>query len=172
MRWCWRLTLTIEVNEEEDATNRLTSAIFASGQRLIRVEGHPGTGKSRVAKALAASLNGERLETDAYLDGKGSRGRKYPQMLVMDRLEADLHAMSERSQYLILDGIWLEAALPSESFGNGFRIYVKIRLPKADQADFRARNRSLKTDLYHSRFDPMASADIVVVKTVTAWREL
>jgi len=57
-----RAPQTLEVNEEEECIPVI--ATMLRGQRVIRVDGHSGMGKSRIAKGFATTFGWARIEGD------------------------------------------------------------------------------------------------------------
>jgi hypothetical protein len=103
------------------------------GEKLLRLEGFMGVGKSSIALLVAENSPSARvIGTDKFPtpDAKSNdiRGRLDQTALRVAAREA----MAE-SDLVIFEGVCLEEFLPSGQFGAGFRVYIKrVSLPSAD----------------------------------------
>lgn len=149
----------IEVREEEEAIPELVRLIGT--RRFVRVDGHSGHGKTRVAKALSGQLGWFHVAVDDYLDGQPRRRRRYVEMVDRDRLSGEIERCLEG---VVLDGICLIEVVPPDTYGAELRVYVRSYFAPEFDEDERRRRSKLGTDRYHAQYDPARWADAVVVK--------
>jgi hypothetical protein len=149
----------IEVKDEEDAVSELVAML--GQRRFVRVDGHSGHGKSRVAKALANELGWHRVEVDQYLDGKPRNRRRYYEMVDRVRLA---EALRNAQGGVVLDGVCLDQIVTPESHGPELRVYMRSYFAPEFDADERRRQAKLGTDRYHREFDPANPADVIITK--------
>ena len=150
----------IKVDEEEDCVATVRGLIGT--RRFIRVNGHSGAGKTRIAKALAKEFGWERVSLDDFIDERGEPD-KYCALVNATRVrDAILAGMPG----VIVEGIWLDQIVPVDSFGPELKIYVRACYPPQLDADEVARRRQFRTHLYHKRHRPEFWADLTIMKIV------
>jgi hypothetical protein len=149
----------IKVDDEEEAVPTLVEML--GSKRFVRIDGHSGHGKSRVAKALCCKLDWPRVEVDNFLDGAPRNRRKYPEMVELPKLLAAIRA---HPGGLVLDGICLNQLVPPETFGPELKVYVRSCFAPEFDLEEKRRQRQLGTDRYQTEYDPARWADIVILK--------
>jgi len=149
----------VEVQEEEEAIPELVRLLGT--KRFVRVDGHSGHGKTRVAKALSERLGWSHVAVDDYLDGRPRSGRRYADMVDRRRLIA---AIEECPEGVVLDGICLNEIVPPETYGPEFSVYVRSYFAPEFDGDEQRRRSKLGTDRYHRQYDPVRWTDVIVVK--------
>jgi ABC-type dipeptide/oligopeptide/nickel transport system ATPase subunit len=127
---------------------------------LVRIDGHSGVGKSRIARALAAYRGWQIIEVDHFLV-KSRPGRIYATKVNLERLAKSVND-KVRVGTLIVEGLCLDQLLPMAEFGSAYRIYVQSMAHGDGASDEADRNVRFGTDLYYADFSPDTSADLVI----------
>jgi hypothetical protein len=153
----------LKVEEEEECVPVIAKML--RGQRIIRVDGHSGMGKSRIAKCYAKIFGWSRIEGDDYLIDPRPDGL-YPQLVDKEAFATAARRGLERAPGILLDAICLDYILPPLALGPEFRVYVLSIVDAGFEEDERRRQRKLGTDVYHDDIDPKGKADLVVWKRV------
>jgi hypothetical protein len=151
----------LEVKEEEDCIQIIAKML--KGQRVIRVDGHSGMGKSRIAKCYAKTFGWAHIEGDDHVIRPPPVGL-YHQKIDKHAFEAAAQQGLERTGGVILDAICLDYVFPPLRLGAEFRVYMLSILEPAFAADQRRKAKKLGTDAYHDDIDPKGKADLVVMK--------
>ena len=149
----------IRVLEEEEAIEPIVHLL--GSRRFIRINGHSGHGKTRLAKAITARLGWPRFSLDEYLPLSPPR-RPYHQLVDTDRLRSDLAAMQDKGA--VVEGIWLDQLVPVDRFGAELKIYMLSLFSPEYELDERMRRRQFRTPLYHREYRPDFWAEIVILK--------
>lgn len=132
-------------------------------RRVIRVDGHSGMGKSRIAKEIVRTFDWKRVEGDEFLDHPRN-GRLYHDQVKKNEFAAAARAALEIAPGVVLDAICLDFILQPNSLGPELRVYMESITAPEFSKDERARNRKLGSTAYHLAVDPRGAADIVVTK--------
>jgi hypothetical protein len=151
----------LKAKEEEECVPVIAEML--QGQRIIRVDGHSGMGKSRIAKAFAKAYGWARIESDAFLFDPRPGGLYYNQ-IDKDAFAVAAQRGLECAPGVVLDGICLDYILPPQKLGPEFRVYMLSVLDPCFAADEARRRRKLGTDAYHADIGPKEKADLVVWK--------
>jgi hypothetical protein len=151
----------LEVKEEEDCTPVI--ATMLRGQRVIRVDGHSGMGKSRIAKCYAKTFGWAHIEGDEFfIDPRP--GGTYHQQINKNAFAAAARQGLDRAPGVVLDAICLDYILPPLKLGPEFRVYMLSVVDSAFNSNEERRRKKLGTDVYHADIDPEGRADLVVWK--------
>ncbi len=151
------------VKEEEEAIAQIL-ALYPALRPIVRVDGHPAAGKSRVAKALVLAAGGRRLELDQFR-AEGRRGEPYLTLGEQSELLVEISACLNEGRVCVLDGILLDQYVPL-GMAEELRIYVRSVTPTSYRESDKRRNRHLGTDRYHRTFLPHEKAHIFIEKRV------
>ncbi|MBY5374180.1 hypothetical protein [Rhizobium leguminosarum] len=152
------MTFVIKVDEEEECLPTVLSLL--GQQKFIRVDGHSGVGKTRIAKALASELGWNHVRLDDFLDKADTKSRYENRVLVNDVIAR----ISDSSNGVILDGLWLDHLIQRDIFGPELRIYMRASFAPEFDNDEKRRRAKLGTEIYHRRYDPARWADLVIMK--------
>lgn len=152
------VTVIIKVDEEEEC---VPAALTILGEKkFIRVDGHSGVGKTRVAKALASELGWDHVRLDNFID-KVDTTKRYEKRILINEVIARI---GDASHGVILDGLWLDHLIQREIFGPELRIYMRACFAPEFDRDEKRRREKLGTEIYHRQYDPARWADLVVMK--------
>lgn len=152
------MSQVLKVDEEEQCVPTVIGAL--SSQKIIRVDGHSGVGKSRIAKALSRELGWRRVAIDDYLD-KADYKPRYEKRVMIDKV---LDQISSAPSGVILDGLWLDHLVQRDVYGPEYRIYMRACFAPEFDRDEERRRKKLGTDVYHRAYDPARWADLIVMK--------
>ena len=159
--WEAHLSTHLLVAEEEESVNHIMAAL--SGQKVIRIDGHSGMGKSRIAKEIARLFGWKRIEGDQFLD-QPRNGRLYFEQVKKDEFLAAAREALETGQGIVLDAICLDWIIEPNVLGPELRVYMESVTPPEFHEDDAARNKQLGSDVYHEQVDPKGKADVVIQK--------
>lgn len=138
------------------------AAMVPATTRLIRIDGHSGVGKSRLAKALARHGGWGLVQIDDFIDAE--RPGKYMAKVGRKALYKEVcQALGSGSGTVVVEGLWVDALLPETTFGNSFRICVRSEEKGAGYHDELERRSQFGTDRYWHQHAPDASAHLIVV---------
>jgi len=147
----------LEVKEEEDSVPAIAKML--RGQRIIRVDGHSGMGKSRIAKCYVKTFGWVRIAGDEHLIDPRPGG-PYHRQIDMDAFAMAAQQGLDRAPGIVLDAICLDYILPPLKLGPEFRVYMlSITDPMFAEDEFRRREK-LGTDAYHDDIGPKEKADL------------
>ncbi len=155
------LPASLEVREEEDCVPIIAKML--RGQRVIRIDGHSGMGKSRIAKCYEETFGWVRIAGDDYLIDPRPGGL-YHQQIDKDAFMTAAQRALERTLGVVLDAICLDYILPPLKLGPELRVYMHSILDPAFAEDEIRRRSKLGTDVYHDDICPKEKADLVVWK--------
>jgi hypothetical protein len=151
----------LEVREEEDCVPIIAKML--RGQRIIRVDGHSGVGKSRIAKCFAKTFGWTRIEGDEFfIDPRP--GGAFHQQINKNAFAAAPRQGLDRAPGVVLDAICLDYILPPLELGPEFRVYMLSIVDSAFTSGEERRRKKLGTAVYHDDIDPKGKADLVVWK--------
>lgn len=91
---------------------------------LVGIDGFMGSGKTKLAFALAESLGGIRVSLDAYIDRDVS-AEDYAEKIMGPYLSSDLGKLKGAFQFVIVEGICLLQVLATVSLVPASLVYVK-----------------------------------------------
>lgn len=151
--------LTICSARPEEGVARI-AAMVPAGTRLIRIDGHSGVGKSRLAKALARHGGWRLVQIDDFIDA--DRPGKYMAKVQRKALYTEI-CQALGSGTVVVEGLWVDALLPETTFGKSFRICVKSEEKGAGYHEELERRSQFGTDRYWQQHAPDASAHLIVV---------
>ncbi len=135
------------------------AAMIPQSANRIFIDGHSAVGKSRLARGLSEHLNIRWVKVDDFIVKREGRAGKYVQMVDRVRLHEVVDASHER---LILDGLCLRHLFHDSDVSTAFWTYVKSEAyGDGLQAEIE-RNLQFGTDLYCKRYNPEATAHLVV----------
>jgi hypothetical protein len=151
----------LEVKEEEESVPVIAKLL--RGQRVIRVDGHSGMGKSRIAKCYEKTFGWVRIEGDEFfIDPRP--GGTYHQQINKNLFAAAARQGLDRAPGVVLDAICLDYILPPLKLGPEFRVYMLSVVDSAFTSNEERRRKKLGTDAYHDDVGPKEKADLVVWK--------
>lgn len=153
----------LQVEEEEECIPVI--ATMLRGQRVIRVDGHSGMGKSRIAKSYAAMFGWYRVEGDQFLIDTRP-GVPYVDLIDKAAFASAARQALKSAPGVLLDGICLDYILPPLTLGPEFRVYMLSIVDAGFAQAEQRRQKKLGTDVYHDDIDPEGKADLVVRKYV------
>jgi hypothetical protein len=111
----------LEVKEEEECVPVIAKML--RGQRVIRVDGHAGMGKSRIAKYYAKTFGWAHIQGDKHFIDPRPSG-PYHQRIDKKGFETAARQNLERAPGIVLDAICLDYILPPLTLGPEFRVYM------------------------------------------------
>lgn len=91
---------------------------------IVGIDGFMGSGKTKLAFALAESLNGIRVSLDAYID-RDAESENYAAKIMRHYLVSDLRKLQTAFQFVIVEGICLLEVLAAISLTPDSHVYVK-----------------------------------------------
>jgi len=152
------MATVIKVDEEEECVP--TAMKLLGTRRFIRVDGHSGVGKSRIAKAISKETGWPRICVDEFID-KSDFKKRYEKRVIVEELNERIRSVTEG---VILEGLWLDHLVQREQFGPELRIYMRACFAPEFDADEQRRRKKLGTEEYHRLYDPARWADLIVMK--------
>ena len=153
----------LEVKEEEESAPVIAKML--GEQRIIRVDGHSGVGKWRIAKCYAKSFGWAHIEGDEFVIDPRPGGT-FHQQINKNAFAGAARQGLDRAPGVVLDAICLDYILPPLELGPEFRVYMLSIVESAFTSGEERRRKKLGTDVYHDDVDPKGKADLVVWKRV------
>jgi hypothetical protein len=159
------------VRSREEAIERTLADWRRSNDRLLRIEGFTGAGKTRLAHSLRRATDATLISTDCFaIRTAGGRDRPYIESLDLRSLHSYAATILQTAGPVIVEGVCLNESLPSKQFGRGFVDYVKRASCNTDlwPDDYRDDERAPTSGLHRSIWDyhqfntPDATADLVL----------
>ncbi|MBX9629036.1 MAG: hypothetical protein K2X67_00815 [Burkholderiales bacterium] len=95
-----------------------------SATHVVGIDGFMGSGKTKLAFALAESMNGIRVSLDAYID-RDVESKNYSEKIMRHYLVSDLRKLQAAFQFVVLEGICLLEVLATISRTPDSHVYVK-----------------------------------------------
>jgi hypothetical protein len=155
----------------DDAMPEIAPLVLDSGERLIRIEGVPGAGKSTLAVSLAHALGARVVHGDDYAY-KASNRLTFAQRVCVPDLQRRLDVELATGTLVVIDAICLSELAPAASFGRGYRIYVRrlsFNTPTMplwhgfdEHSPTPRRELDRSVHLYHLRERPHERADALI----------
>ena len=161
----------ISKSNTDEIADWVAEFLSRSPSKLARIEGVCGSGKTTIARKLAANGVGLHIEFDKFAT-KRAKPTPYSQCLNKEELNDELIRAVQTGKTVILDAVCLEEIAPVERWGRGLRIYVKqlsfnsidpiwhVGLNLEDEPPTDEPHRSVH--LYHLNILPHMNADLIV----------
>jgi hypothetical protein len=144
----------IRVEHPGDAADPLALLILDHPARLVRIDGHPMTGKTSLARQLARVLGGIHVDTDSYLAGGE---------LQQEQLIENLARYIASGLYVIMEGIRLEERCPSAGVPAFYIVTTSHYEDPADGIRPAEIAAELGVDRYLEQYRPIERADAEVI---------
>ncbi len=145
---------------------------------LVAIDGAYGSGKTTLARYLAASLGGAVIEVDRFTEGNGLPFR---QQLDYDAIRHELEVFRGQHRPIVVDGVCILHVLRQTGTSVDVLIYVKRvdetglwldedecdpELIDLDSPMLRIRGSELAREIasYHLEYNPLPRADIVLLR--------
>lgn len=187
------LPVTETFQDYDSLLSRLRALIEERSPKLIGIEGYMGTGKSPLARCLAAEMNASVVETDCfsfdllYPERASSipRAEPYIDCLDLDVLAAKLADALASPSLVIIEGICLGDVLARIGRQVDLTIYLKVTplvdpqpwhsyfdLEKYESGSETFMGCTLDQLKYHSLMRPHEKADLMLIRVEgTPWPE-
>jgi hypothetical protein len=165
------MTKIITKSNSDELASRIAEVLASSPAKLIRMEGVCGSGKTTIARKLAANGFGVHIEVDNFATQQ-PKDTPYKQCLKQEELDAAIQRAIATGRIVILDAVCLGEVAPIERWGRGTSIYVKrlsfnsvdpvwhAGFNLEDDPPLKEPHRSVH--YYHLMHEPHMNADLIV----------
>jgi hypothetical protein len=118
------MTSIITKSSSDELAACIAEFTSSSPAKLIRMEGICGSGKTTIARKLAANGVGLHIEVDKFAIQQ-PKDTPYLDCLRREELDAAIERAIRSDKIVILDAVCLGDVAPIERWGRGISIYVK-----------------------------------------------